>query len=347
MRAVCFAGDGRVEVRSVRDPHVESPTDAVVRVEVAGVCGTDLHLLHDGDDRLPAGTVLGHEFVGEVTEVGAAVTTLGVGDRVVGSDIVACGLCWWCRRGDHWECRERRFFGSGAVFGPALDGAQAEAVRVPFADVSLAALPDAIPADRAVFLADVLPTGYAAARRAGVGPGDVVVVVGGGPVGQMASLAAQTCGAAAVVVSEPIPGRRAVADRLGGIGAPPDDIERLVGELTEGRGADVVIDAVGGDAPLRAAFAAARRRGTIVSVGVPRGPEFALPVDAAFRDELTLGFVIGDPIRHRDELLALVGTDLIDPSPVVTDVVPLQQAGEAYRRAEDGSSMKLLLAGGR
>lgn len=347
MRAVCFAGAGRVEVRSVPDPRIEDSTDAVVRVEVTGVCGTDMHLIGGGGDRLPVGTVLGHEFVGEVTDVGAAVATLRVGDRVVGSDIVACGLCWWCRRGDHWECEQRRFFGSGAVFGPALAGAQAEAVRVPFADVSLAVLPDAIGSNRAVFLTDVLPTGYAAARRAGVGPGDVVVVVGGGPVGQMASLAAQMCGAAAVVVSEPVADRRAMADRLGGIGTSPDDVGRLVDELTMARGADAAIDAVGGDGPLRAALGAVRPRGTVASVGVPHAAEFTLPVDAAFRDELTLRFVIGDPIRLRDDLLALVASEMVDPSPLISDVVPLDDATYAYRTSASGSSMKILLAAGR
>ena len=149
MRAVLYAGDGRVRVDTVSDPSIEAPTDAIVRVLRAAVCGTDLHLVAR-PEHLPRGSVLGHEFVGEVVATGAGVHGHRVGELVAGADYTACGLCWWCRRGDHWECAERRFFGTGTAFGPPLAGAQAELVRVPFADTVLHAVPDGVSEDAAV-----------------------------------------------------------------------------------------------------------------------------------------------------------------------------------------------------
>ena len=257
MRAVVFDGSGGVRVDSVPEPTIEREGDAVVRVRRAAVCGTDLNLIaHPGD--LPAGTVLGHEFAGEVVEVGTAVRGLGVGDLVAGADYTACGRCWWCRRGDHWHCAERQFFGTGSAFGPALDGAQAERVRVPHADVVLRPVPPGVSLDAAVFLGDTLATGYAAVRRAGYLPGDTVAVVGGGPVGQLISLVAQACGAGAVVVVEPVEARRQLAKVNGALEADPAQARPLVDEITDGRGADAVIDAVGGPRGLETAFGLSR-----------------------------------------------------------------------------------------
>jgi alcohol dehydrogenase len=266
MKAVLFAGEGSVTVGSVTEPGIVEPTDAVVRVRRGAVCGTDLHLVAH-PEHLPHGTVLGHEFAGDVVEVGAAVRAHRPGDRVVGADFTACGQCWWCRRGDHWECGRRQFFGTGAAFGPPLAGAQAELVRVPFADTVLRGVPPDVPLDAAVFLGDTLATGYAAVQRADLRPGDTLVVLGGGPVGQLAALAAQASGAGVVVLVEPVAQRRELA--AGAIGADPDGARAVVDRVTDGRGADAVIDAVGGVRGLEAAFDLVRRRGAVVSVGVP------------------------------------------------------------------------------
>jgi threonine dehydrogenase-like Zn-dependent dehydrogenase len=220
MQAVVYAGDGRVEIGTVPDARIEAPTDAVVRVRRAAVCGTDLHLVSHADG-LPDGFVLGHEFAGEIAEVGSAVRAHRLGDLVAGADFTACGHCWWCRRGDHWECAERQFFGTGSAFGPPLAGAQAELVRVPFADTVLTAVPSRVPLDAAVFLGDTLATGYAAVRRAGLAPGDTVGVLGGGPVGQLVSLAAQACGAGVVVLAEPVAERRDLALAEGALATTP------------------------------------------------------------------------------------------------------------------------------
>ena len=343
MKAVVFAGDGAVAVEAVGDPAPVDPTDAVVRVRRAAVCGTDLHLVSHADD-LPPGTVLGHEFAGEIVEVGPGVHVRRRGDVVVGADFTACGRCWWCRRGDHWECERRQFFGTGASFGEPLAGAQAELVRVPFADTVLRPVPPDVPLDAAVFLGDTLATGYAAVRRAGTDPGDTVVVLGGGSVGQLAALAAQACGAGVVVVVEPVAARRELAAAEGSVVADPERARETVDRLTDGRGADAAIDAVGGTRGLDAAFDLVRRRGTVVSVGIPAGPTWPLPVGRAFTDELTLRFAVGDLMRDGDALIALVRSGVLDPSVVVSETVALDDVPEAYRRMAQRRSLKTLIA---
>ncbi|MFR9805187.1 alcohol dehydrogenase catalytic domain-containing protein [Pseudonocardia sp. RS010] len=343
MKAVLFAGDGAVRVESIDEPLITDPGDAIVRVRRAAVCGTDLHTVAHAE-HVPRGTVLGHEFVGEVVEIGPAVSGHRVGDLVVGADFTACGTCWWCRRGDHWECSERRFFGTGASFGPPLAGAQAELVRVPFADTVLRPVPAGIGLDAAVFLGDTLATGYAAVRRAELRPGDTVVVIGGGPVGQLTSLAAQACGVGVVVVVEPVEPRRSLAGREGAVTTEPGTAREVVEQLTDGRGADAVIDGIGGPRGLETAFSLVRRRGSIVSVGVHTDSSWPMPVDCAFADELTLRFAIGNLMRDGEELVALVRSGAIAPTVVVSETVPLDAAPEAYRRMAERRTLKSLIA---
>lgn len=343
MRAVVFAGDGRVRVDTVADPAVTDPQDAVVRVHRAAVCGTDLHLIAHPDG-VPPGTVLGHEFVGEVVAAGPAVTGHRVGDQVFGADYSACGRCWWCRRGDHWECPQRRFFGTGKAFGPELAGAQAELVRVPFADTTLRTVPAGVPADTAVFLGDTLATGYAAVDRARITPGDTVTVLGGGPVGQLTSLAAQALGAGVVVLVEPVAARRELAAGQGAVAVEPEQARTVLDRITDGRGADAVVDAVGGGHALDTACALVRRRGTVISVGVHHDLGWSLPVARAFADELTLRFVVGNALRDGDPLVALVRSGMIDPAALRPDLVPLDDAPDAYRQMADRRTLKTLIA---
>lgn len=343
MKAVVHDGSGDVVVREVADAVLQDPGDALVRVERAAVCGTDLHLLAHRDG-VPAGTVLGHEFVGEVVEVGPAVTAHQVGARVAGADFAACGRCWWCRRGHHWECPERRFFGTGTSFGPPLPGAQAELVRVPFADATLHPVPAGVSADRAVFLGDTAATGYAAVRRTGLEPGDTVAVVGGGPVGQLCSLMAQACGAGTVLLVEPVADRRAVAAAEGAVAVTPDQARDVLDAVTDGRGADAVIDAVGGGTGLDLACGLVRRAGTVVSVGVPASTHWSLPVQRAFTDELTLAFAVGDFLRDGAAVTALVRSGVVDPLAVRPDTVGLDAAPQAYLAMIERRTLKALLA---
>ena len=342
MRAVVFDSPGKVALADVPEPRIEHPTDALVEIKVGAICGTDLHAL-GGIPGIPPGTVLGHEFTGEIVAVGSAVQQRKVGELVNASDFTACGRCWWCRNGDHWECEDRSFFGFGSVFGAPLPGAQSEMVRVPHADTVLCPVPAHCSAEAAVFVGDTLACGFAAAERGGLLPGETVVIVGGGTVGQMASLACQTVGAATVIVTDRLPARLQVAADNGAVPASPDEASAIVAEFTDGRGADVAIDAVGGPAPLLAACDLVRRRGRIVSVGAHFDATFPYPIARAFADELTLTCAIGDSIRLRDRIFPLLSGGIIDPTTIVTSVVSLEEVPEAYQRMAGHDELKVLI----
>ena len=342
MRAVVFDSPGKVALADVPEPRIEHPTDALVDIKVSAICGTDLHALH-GVPGIPPGTALGHEFVGEIVAVGSAVQGRSVGELVNASDFTACGRCWWCRSGDHWECEDRSFFGFGSVFGEPLPGAQSELIRVPHADAVLCPVPEHCSAEAAVFVGDTLACGFAAAERGALRAGETVAIVGGGTVGQMASLACQIIGAATVVVTDRLPARLQVAADNGAIPASPEDAGAVIAELTDGRGADLVIDAVGGPAPLLAACDLVRRRGRIVSVGAHFDATFPYPIAKAFADELTLSCAIGDSIRLRDRIFPLLAAGVLDPTVVVTASVSLDEAPEAYRRMAAHDELKVLI----
>lgn len=343
MQAVVFDGPARVKILSVPTASLIDPDDVLIRVTRTAICGTDLGLLrHPGN--LAPGTILGHEYVGIVEAVGSGVRGFRPGDRVSGSDFVACGRCWWCRRGDHWECDHRSFFGTGTSFGPALAGAQAEFLRVPRGDVVLQLLPQSVSDEVGIFFGDVLATAYAAVGRANLFPGDTVAIIGGGPVGLVTSMIAQARGAGPVMLVEPLEARRAIATGLGAFAVDPVDALALVRTLTNGRGADAVIDAVGGALGLDASFGLVRKRGTVVSVGVHHETTWDFPVRRSFTDELTVSFAIGDSMRDRDHFTALVTTGLVDLDAVVTEVVPFGDAVGAYADLLDQRAMKIVLA---
>jgi len=342
VKAVVVTGPDQVSVTSAPDPQLREPDDAIVRVRRAAICGTDLHVVaHAGERFVP-----GHEFAGDVIETGPAVTSVRAGDVVTGADYTACGGCWWCRRGAHWHCEQRRFFGTGTAFGPALDGAQAELVRVPHADVVLRQVPAGVPLDAAVFLGDTLATGYAAVQRACYRPGDTLAVIGGGPVGQLTSLVAQACAAGIVILVEPVAARREAAAANGALAAEPDAARALVDEVTDGRGADAVVDAVGGALGLDTGLYLVRRGGTVVSVGVHPEPDWSLPAMRAFTDELTIRFAIGDFIRDAQPLCALLRAGVVDPTVVASERVSLDEVPAAYRRMARRSTMKALIVVG-
>jgi 2-desacetyl-2-hydroxyethyl bacteriochlorophyllide A dehydrogenase len=344
MRAVAYESPGHVGTIEVARPALEEATDALVRVTLAGICGTDLHLIGGHLSGVAGGVLLGHEFVGDVVEIGAAVRGIRVGDRVLGADFTACGLCRWCERGEHWQCPERRFFGSGLAFGPALAGAQAEFVRVPLADVTLCTVPNDVSDEAAILVCDNLPTGWAAIDLGALHPGETVAIVGGGPIGQLAALCAQVAGASAVVVIEPNPRRRTFASDRGSIGVEPSESERLVREITNGDGADLVIEAGGIDATLRAAFGLCRKRGRIVSVGVHADETWDFPLARAFADEISLRFAIGDSIRYRRQLLALISSGMLDVENVVQMRVDIDDAARGYVEMKRGDILKAVVA---
>lgn len=332
MRAVIYTGPGQVALAEVPAPVLLHPTDAVVKVMLAGVCGTDLHVVRGDFQGITRGTILGHEFVGEVVQVGQATQRIRVGSLVMASDFAACGFCKLCERGHHWHCNERAFFGTGTSFGPALSGAQAEFVRVPFADTTLSELPAACSMEAALLIGDNLATGWVAMERGNVQPGDCVVVVGGGAVGQLAALAAHAVGAGIVVVIEPAAPRRAFAQEQGSLVAHPDNALAFVRQASGGNGADVVVEAVGGNGPLDLALQLAGSVGRVVSVGAHAAGTWSFPVAQAFRSELTVGFAIGDSIRVRQRLVRLVTSGALDPTVVVDARGRLDDVPDLYRR---------------
>jgi len=343
MRAVVYEAPGQVSMADVPDPHLEAGTDAIVRVSSAGICGTDLHASSGHMPGVEPGTVLGHEFTGTVVEFGRSVQGLSLGDEIMSSDFTSCGRCWWCRQREHWHCEERQFFGTGTAFGPALAGAQAEYVRVPFADVTLARLPAGVSDDAALLIGDNLATGWIAAERAPVRPGAIVAVVGGGPVGQLANLAAQLHGAAVVVVSDPVQQRRDIAAAHGAVASEPGETRRLLNALTDGRGADVVIEAVGGNLGLDAALSLVRKAGTVMSVSAHVQAAWPFPLARSFAGELNLGFVIGNSIRVRDALTSVVSAGILDPAFVISRHDRLDNAPVRYRDMREMKELKILL----
>ena len=343
MRAVVYEGQGKISVREVERPRLAHPADAIVRVTMAGICGTDLHAIAGHFEGMVPGSVIGHEFIGDIVEVGAGVTTLKVGDHVMASDFTACGHCHQCARGDHWQCGERSFFGTGAAFGEPLAGSQAEYVRVPFADSTLHRVPKSCSDEAAILVGDNLATGWAAVERASVAPGDVVAVIGGGAVGQLTSLSAQAAGAGAVVLIEPSLPRRQFAAAHGAIAASPDDAWAAIEELTDGEGADVVIEAVGAGKVFSGAFDLVRRRGRIVSVGAHPSPEWPIPLADCFTRELTIGFAIGDSIRLRPQLLRMISTGILDPTVVIDKRVNFDTIVAAYDDLKAQKNMKTVL----
>jgi 2-desacetyl-2-hydroxyethyl bacteriochlorophyllide A dehydrogenase len=343
MRAIVYQGPDTVAVQEVPPPRLEQPGDALVRVELAGICGTDLHVIAGDFAGIQPGAIIGHEFVGEVMAIGSAVTRFRVGDRVMASDFAACGHCRCCNRGDHWECLERAFFGTGTSFGLPLAGAQAELVRVPHADTTLGSIPKGCSDEAAILLGDNLATGWAAVERGGLLPGEIVAVIGGGTVGQLASLSAQAAGAGIVIVVEPSEARREFARSNGSLAASPQEARALAARLTDNEGVDVVIEAVGSGSALSSAFDLVRKRGRIISVGAHAAGTWPFPLAQSFANELTLGFAIGDSIRLRPRLLSLITTGALNPTVVIDRRIGFAAAPQAYADLKAQRIMKAII----
>ena len=344
MRAVVLRGPGDVRLEEVPDPQLLEPTDAIVRVNAAAICGADLFPLHGMTPGFENGTILGHEFAGVVVDRGDAVTAVDVGQRVTNTSMVADGTCPACRAGRSTQCTGRALFGYSGVY-PRLDGGQAELVRVPHADRVLAPLPDEVPDDAAVFLADNLPTAYdAVITRGGVCEGDLVCVVGLGAVGLMSVMCAVHAGARVLAV-DGVEARRETAARLGAEVLVPEEALEAVNARSDGlRGADVVVEAAGSPGALDAALRLARGRGTVSVVGAHFEPDFPLDNHLMFERELTLRFSIGDAAVHRPRLLELIATGRLDPASVVSHRLTLADATEAYRMFDAREATKVVMA---
>ena len=281
MRGVCFQRVEQVGVETIPDPTPLRPTDAVVEVSLAGLCGSDLHPFFGREAGLDPGTVMGHEFVGRVVAAGADVRGFAVGDRVCAPFTTSCGRCFYCRQGLSARCEHGELFGwrSG---GDGLHGGQAEFVRLPLADGTLVAIPDEVDDETALLLGDNLSTGYYCARLAAVEPGSIVAVIGCGTVGLLSIAWARRFDAARVFAFDPVGERRSFAERLGAETAADEAAFRAAMlEATAGRGADAVMEVVGLPAAQRLAFDLLRPGGTLASIGCHSEPRFAFsPGDA-------------------------------------------------------------------
>ncbi|HEX9300125.1 MAG TPA: alcohol dehydrogenase catalytic domain-containing protein [Actinomycetota bacterium] len=345
MRAVVFADGGRVRVADVPEPIVERPTDAIVRVTRTAICGTDLHFLH-GKAPIEPGAVLGHEAVGVVESVGDDVTGVRPGDRVVVSFHIACGSCWFCRRGETSLCEEHAILGAGP-FGGDLPGAQAERVRVPFADINLLPIPPAVDDERALFVGDVLTTGVYAACLAGPTAAEIVAVVGLGPVGYCTVQALLALGAGTVFGVDLDPARRALAEAAGAIPIDADRVNppMVVARATQDRGADIVIEAVGAPSAYETSVDIVRRGGRVVVVGMYAGEVTELQLGVYWTRGLDVRFAGLCPTHaYWERTMALLAEGRLDPSPIVSHRLSLEEAPRGYELFDRRLATKVLLA---
>ena len=342
MRALTYHGPFDVRVTDVDDPRPFDRASALVAVRACGICGSDLHIYEGHGFSADLGFCVGHEAVGEVVEVGSEVSRFRVGDTVLVPASTGCGSCGPCRAGYVLGCEHHR---SGCYgLGSMLPGSQAEAVAVPAADGNLVRIPDGVSDDAALVLTDNAPTAWYGARRARIQPGDVVAVIGLGPVGIMSVLSAQIMGASRVLAVDLVAERRAAAAALG---AEPveGDPKVVVRDLTRGRGADVVLEAVGADATIDLAIKIAARGGRISVVGVSQSPAFPMHLQLAQFNELELALGLCSVQRELPALLALTEAGRLHPEVVITDHTPLSDGAEAYARfhARTGGIGKVVL----
>jgi 2-desacetyl-2-hydroxyethyl bacteriochlorophyllide A dehydrogenase len=342
MLAVTFQAPGEVRVSDVPEPEMSDPRDAIVRIEASGVCGSDLHIYH-GRVQIEPGFTIGHEYVGTVIAAGDQVDSVAVGDRVLGCFQTACGRCFFCRRGAFHKCDHSRTFGHGATLG-SLQGTQAEQALVPNADLVLRKLPDGMSDDVALFAGDVMGTGYHAVVESGLRPGDVAAVLGLGPVGLCAVQAARAAGAAQVLAVDSVPARLEMARSFGAqpVHLNEDDPRAAARDATEGRGVDVCIDAVGDPRALELALRLTRKLGTVQAIGV-YAERCEVHMGLLWIKALRLTSGHANVLGHVDSVLAMMSHGVLDPAPLVTHHMDLEQAPEAYELYDRREALKIVL----
>ena len=344
MKALLYQGERDIRHEDFPDPIIAADTDAIIRMDRCGICGSDLHIYHGQGFSEDLGFCVGHEAVGEVVEVGRAVRRLKPGDKVMLSAAVGCGGCASCLAGEVNQCAN----GMAQCYGLShrLEGCQAEAIRAPFADFNVARIPDGLSADQALMLTDNLPTAWFGLRNAEVGPGDTVVVVGLGPIGLMAVEGAFVLGAARVFAIDLVPERRAIAESLGAVAFGEDAVQQIA-ELTSGRMADCAVEAVGADATIRLAMNCVGRMGRVSVIGVNMSRGFDFPMGLAFMKNLTFRIGTCSVPKWWPELAPLIQGGRLHPERFITHHMPLAEGAEAYRLfdARQAGALKMVLTG--
>jgi alcohol dehydrogenase len=342
MRAVTFQAPGVVDVEDRPEPELLDAGDAIVRVEATGVCGSDLHIYH-GRVQVEPGFTIGHEYVGTVLAAGEGVTRVAPGDRVLGCFQTACGHCWFCRRGLFHRCVSSRTFGHGATLG-SLQGTQAEMALIPNADLVLRKVPEGMSAEVALFAGDVMGTGFHAVQDSRMQLGDVVAVLGLGPVGLCAVQVALAAGAARVFAVDTVAERLDVARTFGAepVHLTEEDPKAAIAAATEGRGADVSIDAVGDPRALESAIRLTRACGSVQCIGV-YAERTEVHMGLLWLKAITLRGGQANVLAHVDPVLAMLAAGRIDPSPLVTRHMALEDAAEAYAVFDRREALKIIL----
>ena len=344
MRALVYHGPGSKAWEEVPKPTLQADTDAIVRVDAVTICGTDLHILKGDVPAVTPGRILGHEAVGTVEAVGTGVKNVKVGDRVLVSCISACGACRFCREGSYGQC----LGGGGWILGHKIDGTQAEYVRVPFADTSTYQAPAGVSDESLLMLADILPTGYeVGVLNGGVRPGDVVAVVGAGPIGLSAIMGARLFSPSHVVAIDLADSRLEAAKQFGAdvcVNNGREDPMAVVQSLTGGLGADVAIEAVGVPATFELAAELIRPGGRVANIGV-HGEPATLHLEDLWIKNVTIRTGLVDTYST-PTLLQLTSSQQVDAARFVTHHFRLDQFIEAYdvfARAGDTDALKVVL----
>lgn len=343
MKALVYHGPGRRSWTDVPDPVLIDPTDAIVRVDAVTICGTDLHILKGDVPEVEDGRILGHEAAGTVTEVGSAVTDVRVGDRVLISCISACGRCAYCRTGRYGQC----LGGGGWILGHTIDGTQAEYVRVPFADTSTYKLPESVSDEDALLLADILPTSYEVGVLNGaVRPGDAVAIVGTGPIGLAAVTTARLLTPSSIIVIDKDESRLQAAKALGAdvTLVPADSTTEDVTAVTDGLGADTVIEAVGVPETFELCTRLVRPGGHVANIGVHGAPA-TLHLEELWIKDVTITTGLVDT-NTTPTLLRMMAAGRLETGGFVTHrfgVAEMPEAHDVFSQAADTGALKVAL----
>jgi alcohol dehydrogenase len=344
MKALTYHGPGRRVWGEVPDPVLEDAEDAVVRVDAVTICGTDLHILKGDVPEVTEGRILGHEAVGTVVATGTGVRMVAVGDRVLVSCISACGRCGYCRTGSYGQCTG----GGGWILGHTIDGTQAEFVRTPFADNSLHPLPDGVTDEKALLLADILPTSFeVGVRNGGVAPGGTVVVVGAGPIGLAAIATARLHSPSRIIAVDPAASRRDAAKSVGAdvTLSLEEATDQAVRELSpDGLGADTAIEAVGVPEAFELCTRVVRPGGRVANVGV-HGKPATLHLENLWIRNLTITTGLVDT-STTPLLLRMVASGQLDLGGLITHrfgMDEMQEAYDVFADAEQNAALKVAL----
>jgi len=326
MKAGVYYKETGIVLKDVPTPKIEKETDVIIKVTLSTICGTDIHI-NKGALPVDDGLIIGHEFVGEIVEVGKDVKKFKVGDHVAANCITTCGECYYCQHGYTNHCED-----GGWIFGYKIDGCQAEYVRAPYADNSLFLLPKDVPEEKFLFVGDILSTGYFGAERGEIKPGDVVVVIGAGPVGMCAMLSARLFGPSTIVAIDTVDSRIEVAKKEGVadviINPMKEDAIEIIKGLTDGRGADVVIECAGVKATFDMSWQVARPNGHVSVVALYSETQ-ELPLQVMANKNLTIRTGWVDSI-HMPELIKLIEKGKINTDFLITHKAPLNDLMKGY-----------------